>query len=267
MMDDAERAARRAALLAEFGSEAAILQLTLRERELHSAAALLTVMGGPGGHPSLMGWTGGRAANMPPEVRREIGGAVRLPQTVNGTLNELLEWRRRMEALTMFQGDADPPLWLKARCAILEQRMDTLPPQSRTDIVARLRWIVETMTDGPEPDPDEASRLARLRVDLKECATAGLLLVSEEPEPPLPIEADLGAVQIGHPAHPSTPDVHRPRFKRISRAPAAAPLPRTLAERRQDVVDLLGSDLSDREIARRVGCSPQTVGNVRKALA
>ena len=79
MTDDVELAGRRAALLAEFGSEAAILQPTLQERDLHSAAALLTVRGNPGSQPSLMGWTGGRATDMPPEVRREIDGAVRLP--------------------------------------------------------------------------------------------------------------------------------------------------------------------------------------------
>ena len=258
MMDDAERAARRAALLAEFGSEAAILRPTLNERDLHSAAALLTVRGNPGSQPSLMGWAGGRAADMPPEVRREIGGAVRLPSTVAGTLEELSGWRRRWESLAAFEGEADPPLWLKARCAILEQRLDTLPPQSRADVAARLRWVLEAMAAGP--NPDEAARLARLRVDLDECAASGLLEVAPEPEEPLPMEPAPGAVQIGHPA------------EGVSQA--VDPSPRTGAEKRRAVLDLLRAEaadgaepLTDREIARRVGCSPQTVGNVRKSLA
>lgn len=44
--------------------------------------------------------------------------------------------------------------------------------------------------------------------------------------------------------------------------------PRTATERRDEVLALLSNvdtaDLSDREIARRVGCSPQTVGNIRR---
>jgi len=258
MMDDPERAARRSALLAEFGSEAAILRPTLRERDLHSAAAMLTVRGQPGSQPSLMGWTGGRAADMPPEVRSEIGAAVRLPLTVSGTLEELVCWRRRLKVLALFQGEADPPLWLKARLAILEQRLDTLPPQSRADIVARLRWVLETMTS--ELDPDEAARLARLRVDLDECVASGLLEVSAEPEVPLPMEPEPGTVQIGHPTE-AAPQV-------------SDPSPRTGAEKRRAILELLqagaeavgAEPLTDREIARRVGCSPQTVGNVRKAL-
>ncbi len=257
-MDEAELTARRAALLAEFGSEAAILRPTLNERDLHSAAALLTVRGNPGSQPSLMGWTGGRAANMPPEVWREIGGAVRLPSTVAGTLEELSGWRQRWEALAAFEGEADPPLWLKARCAILEQRLDALPPQSRADVVARLRWVLEAMAAGP--NPDEAARLARLRVDLDDCAASGLLEVAPEPEEPLPMESEPGAVQIGHPA------------EGVSQA--VDPSPRTGANKRRAILDLLqsnagksGTDLTDREIARRVGCSPQTVGNVRKSLA
>ena len=41
------------------------------------------------------------------------------------------------------------------------------------------------------------------------------------------------------------------------------------AQRRAAVLDLLATapDLSDREIARRVGCSPQTVGNLRRKTA
>ncbi len=257
-MDEDERAARRSALLAKFGSKAAIVRPTLQERDLHSAAALLTVWGSPGSQPSLMGWTGSRAADMPPEVRREIGGAVRLPSTVAGTLEELSGWRRRWEVLAAFEGEADPPLWLKARCVILEQRLDTLPPQSRADVTARLRWVLEAMAAGP--NPDEAARLARLRIDLDECAASGLLEVAPEPEEPLPMEPEPGAVQIGHPA------------EGVSQA--VDPSPRTGAEKRRAILDLLQSEvtdgaepLTDREIARRVGCSPQTVGNVRKSLA
>jgi hypothetical protein len=47
--------------------------------------------------------------------------------------------------------------------------------------------------------------------------------------------------------------------------PAASPPARTRDEAREAVRALLGEDLTDREIARRVGVSPSTVAAVRKA--
>ncbi|PZO63223.1 MAG: hypothetical protein DI498_13870 [Paracoccus denitrificans] len=49
---------------------------------------------------------------------------------------------------------------------------------------------------------------------------------------------------------------------------ASQPAPQRPAQRRTAVLDLLATkpELADREIARRVGCSPQTVGNWRRRL-
>lgn len=51
--------------------------------------------------------------------------------------------------------------------------------------------------------------------------------------------------------------------------PAPQDEPQRPAQRRAAVMDLLSASpgLSDREIARRVGCSPQTVGNIRRRAA
>lgn len=45
--------------------------------------------------------------------------------------------------------------------------------------------------------------------------------------------------------------------------------PQRPAQRRAAVLDILATSpgLSDREIARRIGCSPQTVGNIRRRAA
>ena len=51
--------------------------------------------------------------------------------------------------------------------------------------------------------------------------------------------------------------------------PAPQAEPQRPAQRRAAVLDLLATapGLSDREIARRIGCSPQTVGNLRRRAA
>ncbi len=54
-----------------------------------------------------------------------------------------------------------------------------------------------------------------------------------------------------------TPDAEPP-------AASAPPPARTRDEAREEVRALLGEDLTDREIARRVGVSPSTVAAVRK---
>lgn len=91
------------------------------------------------------------------------------------------------------------------------------------------------------------------------------------------------------PSRETPPGGASPRSGKYSRSPNPAPSPvqsgqgqgsaqcaypsrRTNAEKRRAVLDLLrtnaddpGNALSDREIARRAGVSPQTVGNIRRA--
>ena len=320
-MTEADAQARHTAALLKYGSEDRALAPCLRERELHSAGALLIVRGG--GAPSLMRWTGGPARTLPPEVRREIGGAVRLPSDVAGTWAEHRHWQKRAEIHAAFRPDEEAPLWIKARVALLEERLDTLPARDRYDVLARLDWMALARDRGPIRGAEEdAACLAALRQDIEasaaplpesvpepETGAAGAWGTLEELAAAIGLTAIEGAhvepleyvLRRGYAAMGLPPSLAAEMCRRLAalrvedgpqdlapagaivEAPAqvkAAPPPdpaaasepvqvgqppRTREEAREAVRALLAEDLTDREIARRVGVSPSTVAAVRRA--
>ncbi|MBN9454281.1 MAG: winged helix-turn-helix domain-containing protein [Bosea sp.] len=119
---------------------------------------------------------------------------------------------------------------ISARMAGLEHLMDTLPDASAPGIAARLAWLSHLATlDHFRTNAEDAALAARLAADFQAFTTA---VQSERP-------AESGAADR-----------------------------RTQADRRSEVLSTLSTspDLPDREIARRVGVSPQTVSNLRKKL-
>lgn len=266
----AEDAARREAAVARYGPEETALAPCERERALRDGALLLLVPGGDGRPPSLMGWTDGPASTLPPEVRREIATAVRMPGNVAAAWAEWRHWRERGEVLAAFRPEEAQPLWVRARIALIEERLDTLPAGDRDDVLARVSWMQEAMlSEYPRPIAQDEACLAQLRQDIETGAV------------PLPERA------------PETPGQERDPRDDITRsgegsdtAPFAEPGPaahaltspepagattvqvghrhRTREEAREAVRALLGEDLTDREIARRVGVSPSTVAAVRR---
>lgn len=125
---------------------------------------------------------------------------------------------------------ANPEPHISARMAGLEHLMDTLPDASASGIAARLAWLSHLATlDHYRTNAEDAAFAARLAADFQAFTTA---VQSERP------------------------------------AEAAAADRRTQADRRSEVLSILSTspNLPDREIARRVGVSPQTVSNSRKKL-
>lgn len=119
---------------------------------------------------------------------------------------------------------------VSARMAGLEHLMDTLPDASASGIAARLAWLSHLATlDHFRTNAEDVALAARLAADFQAFATA---------------------VQSKRPAESGAADR------------------RTQADRRSEVLSILSTspDLPDREIARRVGVSPQTVSNLRKKL-
>lgn len=269
---EADAKARHAAAVAKYGPETRALAPCLRERELHSVGTLLLLRGTDGRAPSLMGWTSGPARTLPPEVRREIGGAVRLPANVAGTWAEYRHWQERAEVRAAFRPEEDAPLWVKARIALLEERLDTLPARDRDDVLARLDWMAAVLDLGfSRPIEEDEACLATLRQDI---VTGAVPLPERTPEEeqrsvaasdiaPDSTESDEASAQADEtsPALPAPPPAPGTGSEPVHLGQA----PRTRDEARAAVRALLPEALTDREIARRVGVSPSTVAAVRKA--
>lgn len=137
-------------------------------------------------------------------------------------------WAEYRQWQTRAQESPEPPV--SARMAGLEHLMDTLPDASASGIAARLAWLSHLATlDHFRTNAEDVALAARLAADFHAFTTA----VQSE---------------------------------RLAEAVAADR--RTQADRRSEVLSILStsSDLPDREIARRVGVSPQTVSNLRKKL-
>ena len=120
---------------------------------------------------------------------------------------------------------------------ILERLLDTAPGASLNDLRARMSWLEHLdRRDARE----HGTRFATLRADIERMGQR----IREQ-------GAETSPVQSGHQGS----------------AQSAAPTRRTNADKRQDVLALIGQGLTDREIARRAGVSPTTVGTIRKAYA
>lgn len=123
-----------------------------------------------------------------------------------------------------------PEPHISARMAGLEHLLDTLPDASASGIAARLAWLSQLAAlDHYRTNAEDSALAARLAADFHRFAAA---------------------VQSERTAEPVA--VNR----------------RTQADRRAEVLSILSTspELPDREIARRVTVSPQTVSNLRKKL-
>ncbi|AZO79615.1 MULTISPECIES: AsnC family protein [unclassified Bosea (in: a-proteobacteria)] len=126
-----------------------------------------------------------------------------------------------------------PEPHISARIAGLEHLMDTMPDASAGGISARLTWLSHLAAqDHYRTSTEDTALAARLAADFQKF---------------------VDSVQSG----------------RAEDATVTASDRRTQADRRAEVLSILSTaaQLSDREIGRRAGVSPQTVSNWRKKLA
>lgn len=90
--------------------------VTRDEFDLREGAAFVITPGGLDSSPTLLGWTDGPASTLPPDVRRDIASGVRMAATAEGLQAELDTWRAQR----------DPAVWVRARMALLVERLAIL---------------------------------------------------------------------------------------------------------------------------------------------
>lgn len=228
---DAKRAAEAKRVVAQYGSEDAVFDETERERLLRVALdPLATRRAGAAWASEFAGWSGGR--KIPPEVWAALEAAYPLPRALAAVWAEYLDWQRLQDDRCVIAGDYTPFLHVEARERALEYLLDTMPDASLEGIGARIAWVQYLAKREWSRDASEDRALAhRLRADFDEMAA-----------------------QNGQ----------------ASRSPKSGTgTHRTNADKRRDVLAMLAAepDLSDREIGRRCGVSPQTVNNWRRRRA
>lgn len=231
-----QRRKQQQELLKVYGSEEALFAETDQER-------LLRVTLEPLADKSeyhncsdtyISGYAGWTCRKPTPPLWESIECAFALPADVQGVWSEYQHWQQLGDARYTFDAMHETPIWVRAREAALEHLMDTVPAQNPDDFRVRLIWLEHLNGREYSRDSQEDSDLiATMRTDFENLSqTIGKAASSE---------------------HGS--DSHRQ-----SR--------RTNADKRVAVMSMLDTqpELSDREISRRLGVSPQTVGNWRRRL-
>lgn len=240
---EAKDARRRAEVLAAHGSEAAVFARTERETLLDAAIAPLATWDhwtdDDGMVHRFAKTLDGRAGDfwnvkdITPAIREAVTGASPWPATLADALAEVKGWDllARDRGLFCRHGEWNHYAEVNCRVLLLEDELETSRPiASWDDMQARFDWKryahERTWID---PQKRDEPFLERLEADF------------------VILRAHAGAVHIGQ-------------------AEASPATRRTNAQKRADVLSMLDTqpELSDREISRRAGVSPQTVGNHRR---
>lgn len=202
-----------------------------RERKLREALAPIAVISRYTGGKTISGfgtWTVGVPDE---EVKAHLERAFPLPTSLSEAMNEWQEWEDLQALRYAYDRDVEPKIHVRCRVDALEAILDTEPATSWTDLDIRMNW----RRSGIERD-----RWHDIDVDI---AMHDQLV------------ADLAFLR--------SESLHSSKMDTVSTTR------RTNADKRRDVLSMLDAspELSDREIARRVGVSPQTVGNCRRRAA
>ncbi|MDP2847372.1 MAG: helix-turn-helix domain-containing protein [Humidesulfovibrio sp.] len=222
------RLKEQADIIERYGSEDAVMAPCEREALLEKACAHLAEVDEDGYVSNLDGWGPvSKNADLPDSVRRAVSQAYPLPTTIVDALKEWRYWNHRWhERHTLDEYIDFHPLPVSARFVVLEELLVSLPAQSLEDVLARLDKYEELCNQGMYVEYEDQDKFIKQFRNDVNFLSNG--------------------VQVGRQA------------------------PFTNAKKRDAVLEYLKcperSLLSDREIARIVGVSPQTVNNWRKRL-
>lgn len=222
------RLQEQAELIERYGTEDAVMAPCEKEVLLEQACAPLAEVDEDGYVSNLDGWgLLSKNADLPESVRRAVSQAYPLPTSVVEAWNEWRYWGQRWHERQTIEPYLEfHPLPVSARLAVLEELLFSLPAKTLEDVQARLDRFEELCNQGYYVEHEDQDRFIKQ------------------------FRNDIGflsdGVQVGQQA------------------------PFTNAKKRDAVLEYLKcperSLLSDREIARIVGVSPQTVNNWRKRL-
>ncbi|MBF0561093.1 MAG: response regulator transcription factor [Alphaproteobacteria bacterium] len=236
--DRQRHAPQRDAVVEKYGSAMAAITRNEREQALHDA--VVQWLEGPRivrafrylagrWHSSMGGWTRGSSEPPVAECRAALDAALPLPQTIREARDEVRYWDQRDNELQLLVERWD------------EEQLD-LPASYRR---RRVRRLYETELSITTLD-DLQTRLQFLAETKNGACEVGLSIMDAferlvlNGQDPSKLNID----QSGH--------------------------PHTATERRKAVIDLLSNldtaGLPDREIARRAGVSPSTVGTLRRKV-
>lgn len=264
---EARRADRRRDVLKRLGTVSAVFALTEIEQALFVAAgpfakrtintdwcgrqkfAFTTELGGAGSFDFL--------SKAQPQAIAAIRAAWPMPETLPGLLAEALMWAALNDDRAVFvEGEYQHHLEVYARCELLERELHNRPAETWNDVEARFAW--------------EKHKFERQWIDPTEEAEDGLVMTLRRDfemlrrryETPAQNGQGEGITMNVTPSACPSPD------SGVGDLPPAATgsQRRTNADKRWDVMSILDTEpgLADREIARRCGVSPQTVGNLRR---
>lgn len=254
------RADRRRALLEQFGSVSAVFKLTEIERALFVAAApfakrkINTDWCGTQKFAFTCNLGGAGELDFLSKADPAAVSAIRLgwpmPQSLPGLLAEALMWDTLHDDRSAFvEGEYRHHLEVFARMELLERDLHNRPAESWDDVEARFAW--------------EKHKFERQWIDPTEEREDGLVMTLRRDfemlrrryEVPAQNGQGEGGAQSAHPS------------KGSARSPDPS-IRRTNADKQRDVISLLreAPHLSDREIGRRAGVSPQTASTWRKKL-
>jgi Homeodomain-like domain len=218
-------AAYRESIITRYGSEAAALAPTPMERIIMAAVQ-------PYAELFSATSTGRLEIQTAPKVVLDaVKAAIPMPESIVKAKAEYDKWEERDRELGALHWDEPGETYLSPACYLRREMLLDLVrtgirAASLEDVLVRQQWFVNR--DFQDDDGVDRAVLA----DLEH------------------LERQRAPVQNGQ----------------APNAPIASL--RTASERRVEIIRLLSNldtrMLSDREIARRVGCSPQTVSNVRK---
>ncbi|CAN7686289.1 helix-turn-helix domain-containing protein [Rhizobium sp. LjRoot30] len=237
-------AARRKEVLARFGSEQALFART--ERECLLAAAMKDIA-------KWRDWTDDdgttytyadeidgkrdfwRISDVTDKIMAAVVSAYPVPATLAGVLSEYHDWEHlRSDRQVFCDGEWNHHLYVDARLAVIMDVLDSRPASSWDDMRARMGWWDECLSWDIRASPeDQRKRKERIAADIEI-----LRAVSEN------LTDRSHGSDLSH--------AHR----------------RTNADKAAMVREILTAEpnLSDREISRRAGVSPQTVSNWRARM-